>query len=130
MDSFGAHIDRPNYGITARKPIVTAECDFLLFTDLYASMSERTRFAPVLKLDFVNSPISTCDRHVATHVESVMRTAFRSVGQLRCVESSGMSPVEASLHVYADDGVLLSPPAVVFPGDPETIQTKETASLT
>ena len=41
-----------------------------------------------------------------------------------------MSPVEASVHVNADDVVLLSPPAVVLPGDPETIQTKETASLT
>ena len=102
----------------------------LLFSDLYASMSERTRFAPVLKLDFVNSPISACDGHVAAHVESVMRTTFTSVGQLRCEESSGMSPVEASLHVYADDVVLLIPPAVILPGDPETIQTKETASLT
>ena len=28
MGSFGAHIDRPNYGIIARKPIVTAEFNF------------------------------------------------------------------------------------------------------
>ena len=28
-----------------------------------------------------------------------MRTTLTSVGQLRCVESSGMSPVAASIHV-------------------------------
>ena len=102
----------------------------LLFTDVYAGMSERTGLAPVFKLDFVHSPISVCNGPVAKHVESIMWTVFTYVGQLRCVESSSMSPVEASLRVYADDVVLLSPPAVVLPGDPETIQTKETASLT
>ena len=102
----------------------------LLLTDLYASMSERTRFAPVLKLDFVNSPISACDGHVAAHVESVMRTAFTSVGQLNCVKSSGVSPVKANLRVYVDDVMLWSPPAVVLPGDPETTLTKKMPMLT
>ena len=121
----GAHIDRPNYDIIARKPFVTAECNF---TFVYRLV--RQHVAPVLKLDFVHSPISACDGPVAAHVKSVMRTAFASVGQLKCVKSSDMSPVKASLHVYADDVMLRSPPAVVLPGDPETTQPKEMPMLT
>ena len=93
-------------------------------------MSERTRFAPVLKLDFVHSPISACYGPIAAYVKSAMRTAFTSVGQLKCVKSSDMSPVKASVYVYADDVMLRSPPAVVLPGCAETIQTEEMPMLT
>ena len=133
MCSFGAHIDQPNYSIIACKPIVTVECNstFIYYTDLYATYQKEPGSLKLLKLDFVHSPISACDGPVAANVKSVNRTAFTSVGQLKCVKSNDISPaVEANLHVYADDLMLLSPPAVVLPGDPETIQTKKMPMLT